>query len=358
MNRFAMALLLLSVGAIPSDAAERTWTDSTGKFQVDAELVEVQDGTVVLRRADGRTVRVPLKRLSKSDQQYVAEHQTADDTAAADELKITAEAEWGPAFFAPEGDDAPEPPLQISILIGGKAAAQSSAFGGLKLESIKDGRDRELEGKLDSMMGGFMNDQDQMQLIDRTSQFKKHPKDGVRIPIEIENPPSPIDSIKEIRGTVKLRTGGRHENVVVEDIKKQLDQPIDDATLKQAKISVQASSQTSEDSAPDDGFGFGFGGGAAETIVVKARGELEPLTRVELVDADGKLLETVMTGSAGFGQQIHYSLGFAKPIPEDARLRLVLHLDAEEITVPFKINDIKVPPVPEQPTGFPGFPGQ
>lgn len=366
MKRFAMALLLLSISALASEAEERTWTDSTGKFQVEAELADVQDGAVVLRRSDGRTVRVPLNRLSEKDQQYVAEHQSREPAGAAGELKVTAQAEWGPAFFASEGDDAPEPPLEVAIVVRGKGAAQASAFGDLKLETIKDDQGRELEGKLDSLMGEMMDEEGQMQLIDRTSRFEQHPKDGVRIPIEIENPEPPIDAIKEIRGTVKLRTGGRYENVVVSDIKTQLEKPIADEVLKQAGIAIEVTSQTSDDPTSDDqasddsrqgdGFTFGLGGEAAETVVVDARGTLEPLVHVELVDGSGKPLEPMMSGSAGFGQQMQYSLGFAEPVPADARLRLVLHVDAQEVVVPFAVKDIDVPPVSEQPERFREFP--
>lgn len=358
MKQFAMALLLLSVLPGASEAAERTWTDSTGKFQVEAEFIKVQDDAVLLRRTDGRTIRVPLNRLSEKDRQHVADRQSRGPAGGADELEITAQAEWGQAFFVPEGEEAPEPPLEIAMVMRGEAAAQASAFGGLKLETIKDNRGQELEGKLDSMMGGFTDDEEQMQLIDRTSQFEKHPTDGVRITIAIEDPEPPVESIKEIRGTVKLRTGGRYENVVVEEVKEQLDQPIGNEVLKRAAISIEVSSQTSDDAPQDDGFGFGLGGNTAETIVVKARGELAPITQVELTDANGKPLEQVMSGSAGFGQQMQYSLGFAEPVPDDAQLRLVLHLDAEEIDVPFALKDIQVPPVPERPGGFPAFPGR
>jgi hypothetical protein len=48
-----------------------TWTDSTGSFSVEAELVKYADGNVELRKADGSLVTVPLKRLSKEDIAYV-----------------------------------------------------------------------------------------------------------------------------------------------------------------------------------------------------------------------------------------------------------------------------------------------
>ena len=51
----------------------RTWTDATGQFKVDAELVELQGNTVVLKKADGASVRIPLDRLSAEDQRIAQE---------------------------------------------------------------------------------------------------------------------------------------------------------------------------------------------------------------------------------------------------------------------------------------------
>jgi hypothetical protein len=68
-----LALLILSDAIVT--AQQRKWTDSTGKFSVDAEFVDAKDGTVTLRRSSGKTVKVPVARLSAADQKYVAEQQ-------------------------------------------------------------------------------------------------------------------------------------------------------------------------------------------------------------------------------------------------------------------------------------------
>ncbi len=55
-----------------SNAAEsaRTWTDSTGKHKTQATFVELDGDQVTLKRSDGRTVNVPLAKLSRADQAY------------------------------------------------------------------------------------------------------------------------------------------------------------------------------------------------------------------------------------------------------------------------------------------------
>jgi hypothetical protein len=76
-----MTALLWSVAlvfnAVAADlATTRTWTDNTGKFTVEAELEEVRDDEVVLKKADGTRITVPLERLSTTDRRYLASQAT------------------------------------------------------------------------------------------------------------------------------------------------------------------------------------------------------------------------------------------------------------------------------------------
>jgi thiol-disulfide isomerase/thioredoxin len=59
-------------------AAERTWTDPSGKFNVIAELVAVEGDKVVLRRKDGKQIKVPLEKLSDKDRKFIEASQTED----------------------------------------------------------------------------------------------------------------------------------------------------------------------------------------------------------------------------------------------------------------------------------------
>ena len=55
-----------------SPAAEtRTWTDSTGQHRIEAQLVDVRDGMVRLRKTDGLIVSMAADKLSSPDQQYL-----------------------------------------------------------------------------------------------------------------------------------------------------------------------------------------------------------------------------------------------------------------------------------------------
>jgi hypothetical protein len=61
------------VGAAASGL--RKWRDATGTFEVEGQFVSSQDQTVTLKKKDGRTIVVPLEKLSDADRAFV-EQQT------------------------------------------------------------------------------------------------------------------------------------------------------------------------------------------------------------------------------------------------------------------------------------------
>ena len=64
------------LGAAPEEkpaAGFRTWTNDTGTFQVEAELVRCERDQVELRRRDGKFITLQLEKLSAEDQAIVRE---------------------------------------------------------------------------------------------------------------------------------------------------------------------------------------------------------------------------------------------------------------------------------------------
>lgn len=57
--------------AKPPKSLSRTWKDSTGRYTVNAELVEVTDDQARLKKLDGRIIEIPLVRLSEADREYL-----------------------------------------------------------------------------------------------------------------------------------------------------------------------------------------------------------------------------------------------------------------------------------------------
>jgi len=68
--------------AAPATSPLRTWSDASGRFQIEAAFVGVVDGKVNLRRADNRVIAVPLEKLSAADQAYVQQQQQAENPFA------------------------------------------------------------------------------------------------------------------------------------------------------------------------------------------------------------------------------------------------------------------------------------
>jgi hypothetical protein len=73
------ALLALAVSlAFPVVAHGRTWTDSTGNYSIDADMIAFNDATIVLKKKNRQLVAVPIDKLSKEDQKYLASKEAAD----------------------------------------------------------------------------------------------------------------------------------------------------------------------------------------------------------------------------------------------------------------------------------------
>ncbi|TWU10020.1 SHD1 domain-containing protein [Allorhodopirellula heiligendammensis] len=69
---FIMVFLSLYAATIGySQEAVREWTDSTGRFKITGSLLEVTDGNAMIKNSDGKTLRIPIARLSKQDQAFL-----------------------------------------------------------------------------------------------------------------------------------------------------------------------------------------------------------------------------------------------------------------------------------------------
>ena len=71
MFSLAVVGFALAISVTGSQSAAHEWTDQTGRHRVEAEYVDLKDGEVVLRKSDGKTVTVPLDRLSEADRRFV-----------------------------------------------------------------------------------------------------------------------------------------------------------------------------------------------------------------------------------------------------------------------------------------------
>lgn len=101
-------------GTLAAFAQNRSWSDKTGSFQLDASLVEADKTTVKLRRSDGRIVSVPVEKLSDADGAFISTFLTAESAVG--------------------GSGAPENPFEAGLMepaspSSGGAASPSSGGG-------------------------------------------------------------------------------------------------------------------------------------------------------------------------------------------------------------------------------------
>jgi hypothetical protein len=77
----ATVILAATLGAALGGLVQgRTWTDSTGAYQVQADLIGFDETTVVLKKANHQLVAVPLDKLSGKDQAYLQSKEAAEES--------------------------------------------------------------------------------------------------------------------------------------------------------------------------------------------------------------------------------------------------------------------------------------
>lgn len=120
---------------IAADDAPRTWTDASGKFKIEAELVSNDGDQVKLRKKDKRVVTLPVAKLSKEDQDYLAaldENPFAGGTLeenAADvsDAKTSEKGALAASGFAVGGSIVDFPTLSNSVHVGDRSKIKALA---------------------------------------------------------------------------------------------------------------------------------------------------------------------------------------------------------------------------------------
>jgi hypothetical protein len=84
------SLLVLAVWLGSSVVADgRTWTDSTGNYRVEADLIGFNDATAVLKKKSRQLVAVPIEKLSKEDRDYLESKEAAEQARQSAESQQT-----------------------------------------------------------------------------------------------------------------------------------------------------------------------------------------------------------------------------------------------------------------------------
>lgn len=77
--RFLSFAAAFTIGCdLASDASARLWSNATGDYTLEAELVAIDDTLVVLSRADGELAAMPVNELSDDDKEYLKSKEATD----------------------------------------------------------------------------------------------------------------------------------------------------------------------------------------------------------------------------------------------------------------------------------------
>ena len=106
-----VGLLFLVILATPQAGADepRKWSSRAGGFSVDATLDDFADGNVVLKKADGTTITVPLEKLSLADVRYVDEVMRKAEESARRKKRDPSDAADAEMAKEPAAEPEPEP---------------------------------------------------------------------------------------------------------------------------------------------------------------------------------------------------------------------------------------------------------
>ena len=205
-------------------------------------------------------------------------------------------------------------------LIGGLAATAYSV-GPFKADPVSVGG-KQIKPERQFGLGDF-------KVIDRSKEgiHRKHPKGGVWVEIEYKVPKG-TESVGKVAGSVKVLAGGTAKEVVLKNLLTRPEAAIKDPILAAKGLTVDFKRKTTAS-----------GGLQLETsMAVDSKGFI----RLELVGADGKLVEGVGRASYSGGKGMTYVVTAKKDALKSATLKLLFRDGGKEIELPFTVESVKV----------------
>lgn len=335
MFRRSLCLLVVSFGFVSSSwgqsnaPSQRVWTDSTGKYRITALFVQLEGDTVVLKKSDGKIIRVPITRLSQEDQRMARTSASRNLPQKAGEastsslaLRISAtvsmEAPFGVIVF---GEVERQNPIFVTLRIQGPTVADAVKYGQFRFESIKDDRGQAL--KLLKPLEGTFNAKLQEEMVELDHFFLDRP-DELKLHLILEKPSRDAKEIS-IAGSFQLVVG---QSIVIDNVLAKLGKPLSAPGLDQVGT-VSASLPRPDES------------DVAGALAIDFRGDRAKIDDIELLDGDGQKISTGGTGS-GSRQQARYIRWTGEKLPTDTKLRIALKKKPESVAVPITLSQVAI----------------
>jgi hypothetical protein len=231
------------------------------------------------------------------------------------------------------------PSLHIAISIRGTAAAQANEYGEIRLDSVLDENGKSYRWQC-LPCGRCL--QDMTAVI--------HPqigtnKDGLNLEFQIRNRPR-IKTIRELRGSVAVETGGEFEKIVVQNAFKKLGDPAkgeadphDSGTLIRDNRLNELGGTLNMARGPIPKWNQN----AKDCIRVSIDSSQLAVTKCELLDAKGNAIPDTGRHCSISKPYWYFNFETTVVVPADAQLRLTIQKNTRKVRIPFVAKDINVP---------------
>ncbi|MBN1908999.1 MAG: hypothetical protein JW818_04605 [Pirellulales bacterium] len=226
--------------------------------------------------------------------------------------------------------------MLVFILLKGKPAAEAISYGHIQLKAVIDASGKRLS--LARNRGVRDATTEYVRISRSEHDLSPHPKGGVRVPLHFDYNATKAKKLSVVEGTLKLRTGGTTRVIVLDKLASRADKPVEDAALKAAGLTARLAIK------PYDPGGWRIG----TTVALSVEGDYDAIVDTEVVNARGNSL---WFGGGRFlaNRRASFEVIVKGDLPDDARLRVTLRLNAGEVEIPFRLTDLAIPPVPVEP---------
>jgi len=236
--------------------------------------------------------------------------------------------------------------IELVLNITGEDAAKAGSHGFATIMTAQDNNGAAL--MLRDRSSGFGDPG--YELIDRSSGSEPQPQNGCRVVLAFEPPATAPESIATLQGSLKLRVVEDSRPLVFDNVKSLLGQDLQHPDLAAAGFQFKLEEKTEKVGDEDvTQWTLSWVNADAAKLDNLVAGGGEGPQSPEIVAADGTVIRRFDgVSSSTFGAQASFEWSMTvsadQPVPDDAKLRMVLNGSVVVIDVPFNLKGVTIAP--------------